>query len=53
MFSCDVWIKGIGCDNYLVIASTPREAMRECGNRIKNETNATEFEIIGVEKVRD
>lgn len=52
MYDCSVWIKGIGLDSYWVEANNPIEAVIAAGERIKNETDATKWEILEIEEIK-
>lgn len=52
MYDCSVWIKGIGLDSYWVEASNPVDAACACDTRIREETDATEWEIIDIKEIR-
>ena len=52
MYDVCVWIKGIGLDSYWVEANNPTDAAIAADERIKEETDATKWEILGVEEVK-
>lgn len=46
----DVYLKGWGCDNYLVNAKNEEEAKKACLERCKEETDFDGWEVIGVKE---
>ena len=52
MYDVCVWIKGIGIDSYWVEANNPTDAAIAADKRIKEETDATKWEILGVEEIK-
>lgn len=52
MYDVCVWIKGIGLDSYWVEANNPIDAALAADERIKEETDATKWEILGVEEIK-
>jgi len=46
----DVYLKGWGCDNYLVNANNEEEAKKACLERCKEETDFDGWEVIGVKE---
>ena len=52
MYAVWVWIKGLGADCYWVDANNPAEAAIAADKRIKEETDATEWEIKDITEVK-
>ena len=52
MYDVYVWIKGIGLDSYWVEANNPVDAAIAADKRISEETDATKWEILGMEEIK-
>ena len=52
MYDVCVWIKGIGLDSYWVEANNPIDAALAADERIKEETDATEWKVLDEKEIK-